>query len=216
MNGTPKRPERCRVAKSHRRHRPPSRRLAPSDKDDDDETRFEHASMVLEHFRSFRHSRSLDSISEDDERKCNETDFLRFFTVDATGRDRNEHMSESCSSTSTSSSSIMRRSQTVSCLQSLGDVDMDVTSRFHENAYGCQSTNGSNVRNNREDHGFISHHESRIAVVPLSEQRNNLSTFDDDDPDIWGYRAVEGGHDRHFSRSPSNSTTIIPRSQRQA
>jgi hypothetical protein len=74
--------------------------------DDSDEEKYQRASLVLEHYRSFRYSRSLDIILEHTEEQldgcCEDTDFRHFIA-----------------SSPRYNKKFMKKTQTFSCLTSL-------------------------------------------------------------------------------------------------
>jgi hypothetical protein len=128
----------------HQRRRPPSSIRPPRRvvlggngrcnnhrNDDEEEAKYQRASMVLEHFRSFRHAHSLDSISEDgDWQMSDESDFLRFFTVGNNGGGGAGCGIGWCPSSVDGADGTatggMKRSQTYSSLRSLDVVTADI------------------------------------------------------------------------------------------
>jgi hypothetical protein len=124
------------------------------DYDDDNEegSDFQYASLVLEHYRSFQHSRSLDIILEHSESGGDDTN-LRHFTVSPMYHKRN-----------------MKRTRTTSSLCSLvldfDDDDDDVDGH-----------SASNSLSNLENH----HHHENTPEAQLSEEDWGCYVEDDNE-----------------------------------
>jgi hypothetical protein len=121
---------------SYRRRR--RRRAATSSSDDIDEEKYHRASLVLEHYRSFRYSRSLDIILEHTEELdgcCADTDFHHFIT-----------------SSPRYNKNGMKKTQTCSCLTSLVPDDDDDLQQQQQHQQLLRSSLGSI---DTDDHSFL-------------------------------------------------------------
>jgi hypothetical protein len=141
---------RSRGCSYHRYRRRPgsstsSGRIGIPKKKEDDETRYQRASKVLEHFRSFQYSRSLDSIIEDDEvdREDEENNFHRFCTA-FDGAIRGIHYSndKDNNNNNDSNSGTIKRSKTFACLRNLDQDDNAEITTVHTSNFKFVRTIG--------------------------------------------------------------------------